>query len=69
LPAGPQAFVLPGGLAIPAGALLLCVVFLASTTWRNLLAGGAALLVGALIYAFGRRSPRPGVPSAGDAGN
>jgi amino acid transporter len=69
LPAGPQAFVLPGGLAIPAGALLLCVVFLASTTWRNLLAGGAALVVGALIYAFGRRAPRPGVPSAGDAGN
>ena len=53
----PQTIVLPGGPAIPIGALLLCLVFLASTTSRNLLAGAVALLVGALFYLFRRRVP------------
>jgi amino acid transporter len=50
-----QTIILPGGLAIPGGALLLCLVFLASTTPRHLIAGAIALAVGALIYRFGRR--------------
>jgi amino acid transporter len=50
-----ETILLPGGLAIPAGALLLCLVFLASTTPRHLVAGAIALAVGALIYRFGRR--------------
>jgi basic amino acid/polyamine antiporter, APA family len=54
-----RAFRLPGGLAIPAGALLVCVVLLSSATTRNLIAGAIALAVGALIYfAGGRRRPR-----------
>lgn len=45
-----DAIKLPGGFAIPAIALILCVVFLVSTTLGNLLAGAIALLVGAIIY-------------------
>jgi amino acid transporter len=54
--AQPDAVVLPGGPAIPVAALLVSLVFLSSTTRMNLLAGAAALLVGAVIYGF-RRSP------------
>ncbi|HEX7061061.1 MAG TPA: APC family permease [Woeseiaceae bacterium] len=50
----PGAWRMPGGLAIPVAALLLCLVFLASTTLANLAAGAAALVVGALLY-FARR--------------
>lgn len=46
---------LPGGYTIPIIALLLCVVFLVSTTVENLIAGAIALLVGAIIYYFRRR--------------
>src|SRR5690606_29636766 len=35
----PGAFRLPGGPLIPIGALLLCLLFMASATSRNLLAG------------------------------
>jgi basic amino acid/polyamine antiporter, APA family len=51
----PGAMRLPGGIAIPVAALLLCVAFLASATWANLAAGAAALAVGALLY-LGRRT-------------
>ena len=56
-PRTPQTIVLPGGPAIPIGALLLCLVFLASTTPLNLMAGAVALLVGALFYLLRRRAP------------
>lgn len=49
--------VLPGGPLIPIAALLLCLIFLASATRWNLIAGAIALGVGVLIYAF-RRPPR-----------
>jgi amino acid transporter len=48
--------VLPGGPAIPIAALFLCLVFLSSASLRNLLFGGAALVVGLAIY-FLRRPP------------
>ncbi len=51
----PGAWRLPGGLAIPAAALLLCLVFLASTTLANLVAGAAALAIGALLYITRRK--------------
>ncbi|MQA92295.1 MAG: amino acid permease [Gemmatimonas sp.] len=51
----PDAIRLPGGFAIPLAAIALCIVFLASTTVVNLLAGLAALVVGAVIYRFRRR--------------
>ncbi|MEX2124684.1 MAG: APC family permease [Woeseia sp.] len=53
----PGALRLPGGVAIPVAALLLCLAFLASTTLANLAAGAAALVVGALLY-LGRRTGR-----------
>lgn len=46
---------LPGGLLIPAAALAICLVFLASATAQNLIAGGVALLVGVIIYLARRR--------------
>jgi APA family basic amino acid/polyamine antiporter len=49
-------FRLPGGILIPAAALLLALAFLSSTTPANLLAGGIGLVVGAVIYRF-RRTP------------
>ena len=50
--------VLPGGPAIPIAALLLCLVFLSSTSSRNLLFGAIALVVGVGIYFLRRRPPR-----------
>jgi APA family basic amino acid/polyamine antiporter len=43
---------LPGGNTIPFVALALCLLFLASATVGNLIAGTVALLVGWLIYAL-----------------
>ncbi len=51
----PGAWRLPGGLAVPVAALLLCLVFLSSTTLENLVAGAAALAVGALLYLMRRK--------------
>lgn len=47
---------LPGGFAIPAAALCICLIFLASTTLANLIAGAVAMLVGVIIYRF-RKKP------------
>lgn len=47
---------LPGGPAIPIAALILSLVFVASATWKNLIAGAIALIVGAAIYRL-RREP------------
>jgi amino acid transporter len=49
-PSTARGFRLPGGVAIPLAALLVCLVFLSSATLQNLLAGAIALAVGALIY-------------------
>ena len=45
---------LPGGVAIPAAALVVSLVFIATASWQNLVAGAVALLVGAIIYRFQR---------------
>jgi basic amino acid/polyamine antiporter, APA family len=50
-----RALRLPGGVAIPVAALLLCLVFLSSATAKNLIAGAAALVIGAAIYLAGKR--------------
>ncbi len=52
----PDAFRLPAGLLIPILALLLCLVFLSSATFGNLLAAAVALAVGALLYRMRRSS-------------
>ena len=49
---------LPGGALIPVLATLLAVGLLASANWQNLVAGAAALLIGAAVYRF--RQPLPG---------
>ncbi len=46
---------LPGGPAIPVAALLLNLGLLASSTVWNLVAGGVALVAGALLYRYRRR--------------
>lgn len=51
-PNNPNAIRLPGGYTIPVIALLICLVFLISTTVENLVAGALALLVGGIIYYF-----------------
>jgi APA family basic amino acid/polyamine antiporter len=51
-PATAQTIVLPGGAAIPALALLVCMAFLASSTAMHLIAGAIALALGAALYAF-----------------
>jgi amino acid transporter len=53
----PDAFRLPGGPLIPILALILSLIFLASTTRDNLLAGGIALVIGAVIYRFRGEPP------------
>jgi amino acid transporter len=57
LPRLRDGFVIPGGPLVPIGALVLCLVFLASATLRNALAGALALVVGVVLYRF-RRSER-----------
>lgn len=54
LPATRRTLRLPGGPTIPIAALLVCLVFLSSATAKNLIAGGIALAVGAVIYLAGR---------------
>ncbi len=54
IPATDRTIRLPGGIAIPILALAVCVAFLTTATVRDLVAGGAALVVGAVIYVVGR---------------
>ncbi|MGB7841792.1 MAG: amino acid permease [Salinimicrobium sp.] len=51
-PNNPNAIRLPGGYTIPVIALLICAIFLISTTVENLIAGVLALLFGAVIFYF-----------------
>jgi amino acid transporter len=57
LPATSRTVRLPGGPAIPAAALVVCLVFLSAATTEHLIAGALALAVGVLIYAIGIRRP------------
>jgi amino acid transporter len=52
---GARPWRLPGGPAIPAAAALVTLGLAASATVENLLAAGAALLAGLLLYALRRR--------------
>ncbi len=54
--AKPGAFRLPGGPIIPVGALVLCLLFMASATTANLVAGVIALGAGGVIYLL-RQNP------------
>ena len=56
----PNAVRLPGGATIPVLALLLSLAFLTSASWKNLVAGAIALVVGALIYSMRRRDQATG---------
>jgi basic amino acid/polyamine antiporter, APA family len=53
-----RGFRIPGGPAVPAAALLVTLTLLSAAGWRNIVAAGIALLVGAVIYRF-RAEPRP----------
>lgn len=55
-PDRPGALRLPGGPLIPIAAILLSLALLASASVGNLLMGAAALVLGAVVYAF-RRPP------------
>jgi amino acid transporter len=55
LPATPRTVRLPGGPAIPIAALLVCLVLLSAVQRKVFIAGGIALLVGAIVYAWPRR--------------
>ena len=48
----PNAIRLPGGYTIPVIALVICLIFLISTTVENLIAGALALIIGAVIFFF-----------------
>lgn len=52
------ALTLPGGPLIPGAAILLCALLAASATAENLIAGGAAAAVGALIFCVRRPAAR-----------
>jgi amino acid transporter len=47
-------FRLPGGLAIPAAAVAVSLVLLANASWTDLLAAGAALLAGGVLFLLRR---------------
>jgi hypothetical protein len=51
----PGALALPGGRLIPLLALAVSLVLLLATTTANLLAGAAAIAVGAVVYRLRRR--------------
>jgi len=53
----PGAFRLPGGPLVPIAAALLCVVFAASATGRDLVAGAVALAVGLVVWKLRRPGP------------
>jgi APA family basic amino acid/polyamine antiporter len=53
----PGAFRLPGGPLVPTAAVLICIVFAASATPRDLIAGAVALAVGLAVFKLRRRAP------------
>jgi APA family basic amino acid/polyamine antiporter len=56
----PGAFRLPGGPLVPIAAVLLCIVFAASATPRDLIAGAVALVVGLAVFRLRRPVVIPG---------
>ena len=56
-PPSDDTITLPGGATIPVLALLVCLAFLASATWENLVAGLVALGAGVAIYFLRRQEP------------
>jgi amino acid transporter len=54
-----QTLRLPGGPLIPIAACLVCLVFLSSATFTNLVAGALALVAGLPIYFSRSRRPSP----------
>ncbi len=63
----PGAFRLPGGPVIPIVAVALCLVFAASATRDNLIAGAVALGVGAVIYGLQGKTSMPTITPADTA--
>ena len=57
MPARPGAFRLPAGPTIPVLAALLAMAFAASATLDNLLAAGAAMVAGLLVYGLRKQVP------------
>jgi basic amino acid/polyamine antiporter, APA family len=53
LPATPRTIRLPGGPVIPILALIICLLFLSAAETKNFVAGGIALVVGAILYVAG----------------
>ncbi len=51
MPATARTIRLPGGPVIPIAALVICLIFLSAAEKQNFIAGGIALVVGAVIYA------------------
>jgi amino acid transporter len=47
---GPPTFVVPFGPVIPSAAIVIALAILAGATTRQIVAGGAALAVGAVLY-------------------
>jgi len=64
----PGAFRLPGGPLVPVAAALLCVVFAASATGRDLVAGAVALAVGLVVWRLRRPAPEGLEGTPGPAG-
>ncbi len=60
MPASAETLRLPGGPAIPLAACLLSIGLAASAGLENLLAAAAALVVGAVLFALGRRGGSAG---------
>jgi APA family basic amino acid/polyamine antiporter len=60
----PGAFRLPGGPLVPIAAVLVCIVFAASATPRDLIAGAAALAVGLVVFKLRRPVAGVGRPAS-----
>ena len=56
LPRSERAVRLPGGVAIPAAALLVCLMLLAAVEKKVFVAGGIGLAAGALVYVWPKRT-------------
>ncbi len=56
LPGSERTVRLPGGVAIPAAAMLVCLVLLAAVEKKVFVAGGIGLAAGALVYVWPKRT-------------
>ena len=53
-----DAFELPGGVVIPALALVVSAMILANASWVDLRGGGLALVIGAVLYFLAKAGSR-----------